>query len=782
MEDWKIALCKDQRLLKILDTQFDQEEYLVELLNQSQDKAADLSDIFTKLSSIKQQIVNSFDHSITTNYDRIAQDIEQLSEISLNMKDCQSKITSMKSTLNKINHNFLVYYEMIANKTPTLKNSYEALDLAKAALKFVQSIKSLKIVTGPKLEILDLNKVSLIIRDLVKLLAENDLNGLPFYEKERDYINKIRDNVIAANDKKFSDALNSKNAFEIGHCLQNYYNLSLLSERIQSTVNAILKNINSAWKTCLTKELDRNQANSVMIFGNSLKATVAETLSYNTQIWMLSTCLKNRDSNSLEEFRQYLRERNFVNIFKVFWDKQILILSQGFGVIKRNQNQKYTTNKYLLTRNTPKLYHLFEDFVASLTEYSLLNPDPEEKLEAQVLQGQLLNSLEDLLLEYYEIMKKEVNQKLEAVFNLIYEGDCTNTKAFSNQVHAEVVRVQQFLNYEIKDNIKSEHIYKEFANLVIDQVYETADRNLKRYESNKSQFILHRFFTLLVSQVELMRLVTNLVASRQNYELPVQKVDQLIELTANFERSSLPVIFQNFFENSIKLVGQLHEFYQNSIKVNSAMDHVILENLFSFLNGYSVAVVPYLDSSYQFLDHWEKLLRTLIYALLIVYASMDNLQIKVIEACNKDFDLLQSFVEKWLPREDDVRILVQECRKVTQVDSESFANFWEKKHDFCKNLDVTFILVTLLRRAEREFKVSVYNIKTKEKEKNILSLIRGYIDKEQSTNFVKFYDAFSDASKLKEAAGLLIQEIEQNNQNLEKNKTFSLLKAIVQGS
>ena len=58
MEEWQIQLVKDHKLLKILDKNFDEEEYVLNLLNQT--TTAELSEVFTKLTSIKQNITQSF--------------------------------------------------------------------------------------------------------------------------------------------------------------------------------------------------------------------------------------------------------------------------------------------------------------------------------------------------------------------------------------------------------------------------------------------------------------------------------------------------------------------------------------------------------------------------------------------------------------------------------------------------------------------------------------------------------------------------------------------------
>ena len=71
MEEWQIQVLKDSKLIKLLDKQFDDEKFILDILNRS--TTAEVSEIFTKLSNAKQDIAQSFSNTIKDNYNILHQ-------------------------------------------------------------------------------------------------------------------------------------------------------------------------------------------------------------------------------------------------------------------------------------------------------------------------------------------------------------------------------------------------------------------------------------------------------------------------------------------------------------------------------------------------------------------------------------------------------------------------------------------------------------------------------------------------------------------------------------
>ena len=109
------------------------------------------------------------------------------------------------------------------------------------------------------------------MKEIIKITADDDLNNLAIYEKERDFLNRIRDKVIKSNDEKFADGLKNLKVHEVTHCVQNFYNLRILTERIQNSATEIMKVINEGWKKLIYSEYE-NSSTGRVIFGNSLKS------------------------------------------------------------------------------------------------------------------------------------------------------------------------------------------------------------------------------------------------------------------------------------------------------------------------------------------------------------------------------------------------------------------------------------------------------------------------------------------------------------------------------
>lgn len=84
---------------------------------------------------------------------------------------------------------------------------------------------------GPKFEIVDLVKSSLIISELTSL-CKTDITSLSFFENSKEYIKNVRDAITKKAEKKFNDALINKSQAEISSAIQIYYNLGILADTL----------------------------------------------------------------------------------------------------------------------------------------------------------------------------------------------------------------------------------------------------------------------------------------------------------------------------------------------------------------------------------------------------------------------------------------------------------------------------------------------------------------------------------------------------------------------
>ena len=135
MEEWQIQLLKDHNLIKILDKQFNEEEYILNILNHT--TSSELSEIFSKLSNAKQSISQSFAHTINNNYNRLIDDFQNLKDLNFEISDCKIRMQTIHKSVGNINTNLMQNFENIQTKTPILQNTGAALVMARRALKFL---------------------------------------------------------------------------------------------------------------------------------------------------------------------------------------------------------------------------------------------------------------------------------------------------------------------------------------------------------------------------------------------------------------------------------------------------------------------------------------------------------------------------------------------------------------------------------------------------------------------------------------------------------------------
>ena len=343
MEDIKIQILRDPTLNKLFSENFDSELFTLELLRDN--SPSEFSSNYSQLTNLKQNLLNSFNSQITENYKTICENLKDFKnfEINLNLKPDLNQLTH---NVNHLNTGFIKRYELLLSKLPKLENALKAQSLCKTSLKFIKNLKLLKtfvVIQGnSNVEILDLNKASKILKELLKIAKTDDLNDLKFFENEKEFIGIVFNTILSKNKKRLEFNLIENNKTEIINSFNVYENLEVLGEVIEKMANEYLKNCMNEWRICLTKEYEKSSIFTCFfkeisnVFQNSLEKT--------KQIWLIDYCLsfkeiENGKSNKME------------NIFLLFWQKEIHIIGQSFQKIMHNSS-KFQLNYLTLVKGS----------------------------------------------------------------------------------------------------------------------------------------------------------------------------------------------------------------------------------------------------------------------------------------------------------------------------------------------------------------------------------------------------------------------------------------------
>ncbi len=69
-----------------------------------------------------------------------------------------------------------------------------------------------------------------------------------------------------------------------------------------------------------------------------IRSLAKEDYNNAVQIWLLNQSIKiSRDPKSLESYEEFLAGKNLLNLFELFWNKQVHIIQQSFAKLSENQ-------------------------------------------------------------------------------------------------------------------------------------------------------------------------------------------------------------------------------------------------------------------------------------------------------------------------------------------------------------------------------------------------------------------------------------------------------------
>ena len=99
--------------------------------------------------------------------------------------------------------------------------------------------------------------------------------------------------------------------------------------------------------------------------------------------------------------------------------------------------------------------------------FMLKYPDPQEIKNTKEMKSSLLKILDPFEKFYYEMIEKEIIERMDLLNQKLFESDSKNLKSLMNTVVSEVIRLIQFVGYELRDNIKTAEIFNGFAGIAL---------------------------------------------------------------------------------------------------------------------------------------------------------------------------------------------------------------------------------------------------------------------------------------------------------------------------
>lgn len=715
IEEWKLDLLSDYRLSKLLDFHFDKTSYLSDLLEEN---LTTFSELYTKLSAIKQNLVNVFNEKLSSNYETITQDLEDLESFHLDFDEIKKSEKLLKRQVNVLNKEFTQEYESLSKNLPLLEKVYDVSKLCKNSLKFLQNVKLLKSLLVNN-EIIDLKKGSLIINDLFLLAKGVDFSGLSFYENEKAFINNTRESLINKTQKKFVSCLQNKQEEEIKICLKTFANLNILSDVITQTGSNMLKTCMNIWKNLLIKDYDQNTI--LLSFSHELKSVLTECQALSSSIWILQNLLR-----SFENIEAHITDKTLLNIFDLFWNKEINIIGQSFQKLKENSG-KYELNWKVIIRTYPKIFHSFEEFLLKFRETVFLYPEfsEQDNCDFENSMKNFMNPIMFLKDLYYAWIKKELDSKFFLLISNIFSNELIKSKDYFDYNYQNSCRLLSFLQYEFNDNAKSAHIFVKVLYMFLcqlkDFILNLTEKTLKENFEDISVGTIYISLNIL-SKIGLDSL-NFILLNRNNLKIKLADIDEIIEIYQDSIEKLVNRFLEKLYFEILKVFAIIYDNHAKAQKQSFQAN--AWENLnFLLIQQNPLKFFNLIEKNVRFAELWDEFLFIVINIYSFMMSIFNNSSEKFIEIINKDVDLLNNVIEK-ISRKDNnnrVSLAIMSIHKLFLLDASNITILVENNPNFLNLVSKNIVIYNFLKRVEKDA-----NLKNKKNE-NLFDCLSGFFN------------------------------------------------------
>ncbi|CAF2646797.1 unnamed protein product [Rotaria sp. Silwood2] len=174
------------------------------------------------------------------------------------LENMQSRIGSLKSTVDRISSKVTEPYNKILVRKYQLTRLQNTCDLLRRIKGIMQQTKKLQTYMSPSntgQQQIELVKASQCLSELDHYTIDSDFTGIDVVEKDLQFVFKARHDIQTQTQDVLENGLNHLNPSQIGTALQVFFNLGTLYDRIQSIEQRLLEN----FQTQISDYLDLKQ-------------------------------------------------------------------------------------------------------------------------------------------------------------------------------------------------------------------------------------------------------------------------------------------------------------------------------------------------------------------------------------------------------------------------------------------------------------------------------------------------------------------------------------------
>jgi hypothetical protein len=181
-------------------------------------------------------------HLLLNNYEAMRDSLKEVKHIKQTLEHLKPEFEIREEYVKKVQTKF----EDKVTHLVALKNSIKAETLVRKAQLLFKALQQINRTLNPL-------ALSIILRENQSVLsAKDDFKGITEIEKRLDWINKISEELTKNSEKRFNEAFEAKDQSTMKNCVQIFFNMEILNEKIQTVANNVLRTLFTRWKTTIT--------------------------------------------------------------------------------------------------------------------------------------------------------------------------------------------------------------------------------------------------------------------------------------------------------------------------------------------------------------------------------------------------------------------------------------------------------------------------------------------------------------------------------------------------
>ncbi|CAF0791631.1 unnamed protein product [Adineta ricciae] len=276
------TILDDESFKDFLDDDFDIKSFSANVL-----QTKIVTDYLQHLNELIRTLDAEIKQQVSTNAPVLFRQASSIGTIEDVLENMQTRIKSLKTTVDSIATKVTEPYNIILNRKyqlTRLQNTCDLLRRIKGIMQQTAKLRKFISSTSTGQQQIELVKASQCLSELDHFTVDADFTGIDVVEKDLQFVFKARHDIHKQAQDILDNGLNHLNPAQIGTSLQVFYNLGILRDSIQSIEERLIKDFQCQVSDYLDlKQLSKTRDPSNP--GRSTMPSIGNTPQFRALLW-----------------------------------------------------------------------------------------------------------------------------------------------------------------------------------------------------------------------------------------------------------------------------------------------------------------------------------------------------------------------------------------------------------------------------------------------------------------------------------------------------------------